>query len=68
MESRQGQVGRGVITAIDGQPVRNFDDLLTYVTMKGQVGQTVELTLVRGGREQKAQVKLEARPSTLQLP
>jgi len=68
VDGRQVRVGGDVITAIDGQPVRNFDDLLTYVTMKGQVGQTVELTLVRGDREQKVQVKLEARPSTLQLP
>ncbi len=68
VEGSQVRVGGDVITAIDGQPVRNFDELLTYVTMQGQAGQTVELTVIREGREQKVQVKLEPRPASLRLP
>lgn len=68
VDRRQVRVGGDVVTGIDGQPVRNFDDLLTYIMQKTEVGQTVELTLIRGGREQKVKVQLEARPAGAQRP
>ncbi|HEY4690871.1 MAG TPA: trypsin-like peptidase domain-containing protein, partial [Anaerolineae bacterium] len=55
-------VGGDVVTAIDGQPVRAFDDLLEYVALRARVGQTVQLTVLRDGREQAMNITLEARP------
>jgi len=56
-------VGGDVITAIDNQPVKTFDDLVTYLTSSTSVGQTVTLTILRDGQQQDVKVTLEARPS-----
>jgi S1-C subfamily serine protease len=44
--------GGDVITAIDGQAIRNFDDLSTYLFYNTEVGQQVMVTILRGGKEQ----------------
>jgi len=59
---REIQVGGDVITAIDAQTVERFDDILVYILRHAEVGQTVTLTVVRGGRQQTVQVKLAERP------
>jgi 2-alkenal reductase len=59
---RKIQVGGDVITAIDAQTVERFDDILVYILRHAEVGQTVTLTVVRGGRQQTVQVKLAERP------
>ena len=67
----QGQAvpaGGDVITAIDGQPVRKADDLITYLTRQTSVGQTVQLTILRDGRQQTVPVTLEARPGSQRRP
>ncbi len=51
-------VGGDIITAIDGKPVASGQDLTTYLDTETQVGDTVELTLVRDGSEIKIQVEL----------
>jgi serine protease Do len=58
------RVGGDVITAIDDQPVRRFDDLVSYLATSTSVGQKVTLTILRGGKEQKVEVTLGARPRT----
>jgi serine protease Do len=58
----QAQVGGDVIVAIDGQPVTEFDDLVTYLARSTSVGDVVQLTVLRGGREQTVRVTLAARP------
>ncbi len=55
-------IGGDVVMAVDGQAVRAFDDLLEYVALRAEVGQTVQLTVLRDGREQTIAVTLEARP------
>ncbi|MCA9971524.1 MAG: trypsin-like peptidase domain-containing protein [Anaerolineales bacterium] len=56
------RVGGDVITAIDGQPVLDFDDLLTYIVQETAVNQTITLTILRDNAEQTIAVTLEARP------
>ena len=56
-------IGGDVITAINNQPIKNFDDLTSYLFTKTQVGQTITLTVLRGGKTQSVQVTLAARPS-----
>jgi 2-alkenal reductase len=58
----QVTTGGDIITAIDGTPLRDFDDMITYLANRTQVGQTVTLTIIRDGKEMAVQVKLGERP------
>jgi len=62
--SRPVRSGGDIIVAIDGQPVRRFDDLIVFLETT-TVGQTVDLTVLRGGQETHVQVTLGARPSAV---
>ena len=42
IDGQQVKVGGDVITAIAGQPVKDFEDLTTYLARSGKVGQRVE--------------------------
>ncbi|CAG0927382.1 serine protease DegQ [Thermoflexales bacterium] len=57
-------VGGDVIIAIEGQPVKTFDDLVAYLVRSTRVNQTVTLTILRDGQQQDIKVTLEARPSS----
>jgi 2-alkenal reductase len=56
--------GRGgdLVIAVDGQPVVDFSDLNSYLVFHTQPGQTVELTVLRGGSEIVLPLTLTARP------
>jgi S1-C subfamily serine protease len=47
-----------IIVAINGQPLADSQDLTVYLESETTVGDTVELTVVRGGQEQVVQVVL----------
>jgi 2-alkenal reductase len=51
-----------VITAIDGQPIRDFEDLVAYLARQTTVGQTVTLTVLRDNKETTIDLTLAARP------
>jgi 2-alkenal reductase len=55
-------VGGDVVKAVDGQAIVSFDDLLEYIALRSEVGQTLKLTIIRDGQEQTIEVTLEARP------
>ncbi|MCC7208724.1 MAG: trypsin-like peptidase domain-containing protein [Anaerolineae bacterium] len=59
------QIGGDIITAVDDQPVRVFEDLLAYLFTKTNPGDTVTLTLLRDGQEMKVDVTLSERPATV---
>ena len=63
IEGQTATVGGDVITAIDNQPVTSMDDLIAYLASSTKVDQTVSLTILRNGKEQKVDVTLAARPS-----
>jgi S1-C subfamily serine protease len=65
VNGRQVDVGGDVVTAIDGQPINSFDDLLIYVALHTSPGQEVTLTILRNGQKQDVKVKLEPRPATI---
>ena len=50
------------ITAINGQPVRNSDELLSYLVFETTVGETVELTIIRDNEEIVLPLTLGERP------
>lgn len=55
------KAGGDIITAIDDVPVRNMDDIITYL-QHTTVGQTVDLTILRDGKEMHISVTLGQRP------
>lgn len=53
--------GGDLIIAIDGQPVRRFDDLLKYLINHKQPGDDVVFTVLRDGEEVEVTVRLGSR-------
>jgi S1-C subfamily serine protease len=66
LSGANAQVGGDVITAIDGQPVNRFEDLVTYLARSAKVDQTVKLTVLRDGKETVVSLTLAARPAAAQ--
>jgi len=54
--------GGDVLVAINDTPVKRFDDLINYLARYTSVGDTVTLTVVRGGDRLNLDVVLEERP------
>jgi serine protease Do len=59
----QGTVGGDIITAIDGQTINSMSDVIAYLAIHTQAGQTVTLTILRNGQTQSVQVTLGTRPA-----
>ncbi|MBE2201069.1 MAG: trypsin-like peptidase domain-containing protein [Anaerolinea sp.] len=59
-----GNAGRGgdYILAVDGNPVRDSSELISYLVFETEVGQTIELTVLRNGKEIVVPLTLSARP------
>jgi len=57
------EVGGDVIAAIDGHPVKTFDDILVYLALQTSPSQEVTLTILRDGKYQDVKVQLGTRPS-----
>lgn len=62
VEGQEILVGGDVIAAINGEPVGQFGDLVTYLARNTSVGETITLTVVRDGQEEAVRVTLAARP------
>ena len=56
------RAGGDVITAVDGNPVAGMDDVIAAVDAK-QPGDSLQLTLLRGGNERTVSVDLTDRPA-----
>jgi S1-C subfamily serine protease len=56
-------IGGDVIVMIDDRPVRQFDDLLIHLVRTKRPGDTVQLTVIREGKERTVTVTLGERPS-----
>jgi serine protease Do len=64
INGQQVRVGGDVIVAIDKEAVKSFDDLVAYLARHTQVGQKVELAVLRGGENEMVEVTLAARRTT----
>ena len=62
VNGQQLPIGGDVIVAIDGQTLLDMDDLIAYLVGKTEVGQQVELSLLRDGQQETVSVTLMARP------
>jgi 2-alkenal reductase len=55
-------LGGDIITAIDGRPIANGDQLIGFLDLDYVVGDTITLSLLRDGAPADVQLVLEARP------
>jgi len=56
-------IGGDVIIAADDEPIVTFDDLISFLSRKGEVGKTITLTILRDGKTKQVDVTLQPRPS-----
>jgi len=63
-DDRELAIGGDIVTAIDDRAVRRFEELVGYLVTKTTPGQTVTLTVLRGGEELKIEVVLGSRPGS----
>jgi S1-C subfamily serine protease len=56
--------GGDIIIAIDDTEIKDFNDLITYLSKETRVGQTVEVAVLREGEELRIPVKLGERPES----
>ena len=62
--SVQGLLGGGdLIIAIDGRPVIQYDDLISYLITHKSPGDTIVLTIIRNGQQQDINLTLGSRPA-----
>ena len=64
IDDERVRLGGDVIVALDGQPVKGFDDLVNALARKTEVGQKVSLTVLGHGQEHVVKVTLAARPAS----
>jgi len=62
-DGRTIDIGGDIITAIDGQQVNTFDDLLVYLSLHTSPGQKVTLSILRDNQPQDVNVTLGTRPT-----
>jgi S1-C subfamily serine protease len=55
-------VGGDVIKEINGEKMRDIEDILNYLAQDADVGETVTLTVIRDGREVEVPLTLSSRP------
>lgn len=61
--SQKGGILRGdLITDVDGRPLHNFGELISYLFNNKSPGDTITLTVLRGSTKKDISVKLEKRP------
>ena len=53
-----------IITAVDGHPVRQIDDIINYIESQKSVGDNIKLTVNRNGQIMDLTATLQARPQT----
>ncbi|MCK4452236.1 MAG: trypsin-like peptidase domain-containing protein, partial [Anaerolineae bacterium] len=55
-------VGGDIIIAVNGAPTTDFKELTVYLELETQVGDTVEITLIRDGQQMTVPLTLAERP------
>ena len=64
INGNQATVGGDVITALDGQPVNDMEDVIAYLARYTSVGQTINLQVLRDGKSVTVPLTLAAGPQT----
>lgn len=61
-------VGGDVILAVDGETMKSFEDLASYLALQTRPGDTLHVTILRDGTEQTVEITLVSRPQQSQSP
>jgi 2-alkenal reductase len=61
-DGREIDTGGDIITAVNGQQILSFDDLLIYVALNTSPGDEITLTVLRGGETKQIDLVLGERP------
>ncbi len=61
------QIGGDVIVGVEDEPVTGFDDLISFLSRRGRVDDTIVLSIIRNGELKKINLTLSARPSQQEL-
>jgi S1-C subfamily serine protease len=62
VDGRRVPVGGDIILAVEGTPMRSFEDLGSYLALQTRPGDTVRATVLRDGAEQTVEMTLGSRP------
>jgi 2-alkenal reductase len=60
-------IGGDVIIKIDEEEIKVFDDLISFLSRRGEVDQTITLTIIRDGKEQTVELTLGPRPHSAEV-
>jgi S1-C subfamily serine protease len=63
MDGTKYEIGGDIITAVDGNPIKQIDDILSYLQDKKNVGDTITLDIIRDGKKMQTSMTLQERPS-----
>lgn len=55
-------VGGDIITALNGEPIATLRDLTLFLDTRTSIGETIQVTIIRDGRQQRVDVVLTERP------
>ncbi len=61
------QIGGDVITAFGAEEINNFNDLISYLSRKGEIGVPTSMTIIRDGAEMEIEIVLDPRPKADQF-
>ena len=61
------KIGGDVIIAIEDEEIKTFEDLISFLSRRGAIGETITLTIIRNGKEQKVELTLGPRPASDQV-
>ncbi len=56
------QIGGDVIVGVEDEEVKTFDDLISFLSRRGKVGDVITLKIIRNGEPMAVELTLEARP------
>ena len=63
IDGQDVKVGGDIITAADGNPITDFEDLVAFLARYATVGQTIKLSVLREGKPIEVALTLAARPT-----
>ena len=64
INGQDARVGGDVIVSVDGTVINDFEDLTAFLARHTNVGQTINITYLRDGKESTTALTLAARPGT----
>jgi S1-C subfamily serine protease len=60
-------IGGDIIVAIEDEEIQTFDDLISFLSRRGTVGEAITLTIIRDGKQLTVELILGPRPETTDI-